>query len=127
MNNKHAEDILMEVEYTSDCREIIWYYFRGCPEIKVHIRIWNNATVIIEHKQKDSSGEWTEEPDGPELYIEDYSLYDMVCAGVCDALIGEGYAGANAIFIDELPKSSQKFIIKKLELDDYVKHPNKGE
>lgn len=120
MNNKHAEDILIENDQTD-----IWYYFRGCPEIKVKIRVWNSATVFIEHKQKDSSGEWTWEYDGPELYVKDNSLYDMVCAGVSDALIGEDYAGAEAIFIDELPKSSQSFIINNLQLGEYVKHSNK--
>lgn len=126
MNNKHAEDILIEVDYERNV-PLYWYYFRGCPEIKVYIRVWNSATVIIEHKQKDSSGEWTEEYDGPELYVKDSSLFDMVSAGVCDALIGKGYDGAVAIFIDELPKSSQNFIINNLKLGKYVKWSNKGE
>lgn len=113
---KSSKDILIEVD-----NKDIWYYFRGCPEIQIHIRPWNDAVVIIEHRQEDSRGEWTEECDGPELYIEDNSLYDLIYAGVCDALIGTGYAGAEAIFVDELPKSSQDFIINDLQLGEYVK------
>lgn len=117
MTNK---DILISIDYT-DNGPIIWHYFRGCPEIQVHIRPWNDVTVIIEHKQKDARDDWTEEPDGPELYVEDNTLYDMVSAGVADGLIGKGYAGAEAIWIDDLPKSSQDFIINELHLGDYVK------
>lgn len=109
----------MLVEYNKG-ESVIWYYFRGCPEIQVYIRIWNSATVIIEHRQKDSRGVWTMECDGPEMYIDDTSLYDMVYAGVRDGLIGKGYAGAEAIFIDELPKSSHDFIINHLHLREYI-------
>lgn len=110
-------DILLKIDDNLHA----WLYFRGCPEICVHIRKWNSVTVIIEHAQKDSEGNWTEEPDGPELYTTDSSLYDMVLSGVADGLIGEGYAGAAAIFIDELPKSSQDFVINELHLGDYVR------
>ena len=116
MNNK---DILISIDYVDGPK--IWYYFRGCPEIMVHIRPHNDSLVVIEHMQKDSRDDWTGEPDGPELYVEDSTLYDMVFAGVRDALIGTGYAGAEAIYIDELPKSSQDFIINELHLGDYVK------
>lgn len=114
-------DILVEVDFSKEDSPIIWHYFRGCPEIRVHLRPWNDALVIIEHKQKDSRDEWTEECDGPELYIEDNSLFDMVSAGVANGLIGTGYAGAEAIYIDELPKSSQDFVLNTLNLKDYVK------
>ena len=113
-------DILVEVDFSGDT-PIIWHYFRGCPEIRVHIRPWNDVTVFIEHKQKDSRDDWTEEHDGPELYVEDSTLYDMVSAGVADGLIGKGYAGAEAIWITELPESSQDFVLNTLNLKDYVK------
>lgn len=117
-------DILVEVDYSRD-EPIIWYYFRGCPEILVHIRPCNDMTVVVEHMQQDSYDELTKECDGPELHIEDNSLFDMICAGVKDAIIGTDYAGAEAIYIDELPKSSQDFIINYLHLGEYVVWTNK--
>ena len=113
-------DILIEVDI-SDRGPIIWHYFRGCPEIRVHIRPRKDSEVFIEHKQKDSRDDWSQEPDGPELRVEYNTLFDMVYAGVRDGLIGTGYAGAAAIWIDDLPKSSQNFILNELHLDKYVK------
>ena len=117
MSNK---DILISIDFTSDA-PMIWHYFRGCPEILVHIRPRKDSDVFVEHKQKDSHGNWSQEYDGPELRVAYNTLFDMVSAGVEHALIGKGYAGAEAIYIDELPKSSQDFIINELHLGDYVK------
>lgn len=111
-------DILIDIIYLDDGPEL-WYYFRGCPEIHVHIRPWNDATVIVEHMQKDSLDDWHTEHDGPEMSTKS-SLYDMIYAGIRDGLIGKGYAGAEAIHITELPKSSQEFILNTLNLKDYV-------
>lgn len=118
MKIKSDYDILVENDFV---RDRLWYYFRGCPEIRIYIRIWNSATVFIEHKQKDSENNWTEERDGPELYSDDSSLFDMLLTGIQDALIGKVYSGGEAIFIDELPESSQKFIIDGLHLGEYVR------
>jgi hypothetical protein len=116
----NKEDILTYIDWGEDEYEV-WHYFRGCPEIKVKLRPVNDKDVIVEHEQKDSRDNWSHGKYGPTVDTFTSTLYDMILAGVKDAIVGTPHSGCESIYITELPKSSQDFVLNTLNLKDYVK------
>lgn len=116
----NKEDILTYIDWDDDIREV-YYYFRGCPEIRVKLRPVNDKDVIVEHVQKDSRDDWSYEEYGPKVDTFTSTLYDMILAGVKDAIVGTPHCGSESIYITDLPKSSQDFVLNTLNLKDYVK------